>query len=666
MLHQRCGAATLRRWSCAVVCLAGLAAAPAMSAPAPLFDSAITDLASKDDETRGHAAITLGNANEQLAQDPAQAAKAIHGLARLLTNRSTPNTREWAVWALGRLHGEPQQVLAQLQNALHDDATRVRLAAVKALPEYGADALAAAPSLLDAMKDRDSDVREASVKALVALHPSPDSVLPALAAALLDDSWRVHRSAGFAIAGYGADAAQVLPALMNALQNRDASRRASAAFAMGKLGPRGTVAADLLVAALGDTDASVRLAAAAALAPMGLGRERGVATGLALLTDNNDDTRKFAAEVLGAFGVAARPALPELTRTLEDRNRWVQEKAAVALAQVARGLAKAHDFDAIEPLAAVEAAISRSGDLGVRGHGLEVHTAVADLQASLQRNPKALAWRAARAHPALAVGGAMYGIVVVLILVLYGLIPLSVLRLDEAMLSLPRIRLPGWMGAIEISLSHLLPVGWLGHSERSLDAWVRANAPVVRGALAGELRAAPTDAAPRSVVVDGRPMPELLPEHLRGLSLMPAGRILIVGGTHDARCALTARIVSWALGDDPAARLRPHPMLPVEVMNDSATAPGKLLSPFGKAVLDGLAIAGLRPSESLVLALIERGRILPIVRLPEGGDAGTMPAFDPRIRDAPVPVLLASATERSQLAGFRGQVVWIELAATSA
>ena len=44
----------------------------------------------------------------------------------------------------------------------------------------------------------------------------------------------------------------------------------------------------------------------------------------------------------------------------------------------------------------------------------------------------------------------------------------------------PKLKLPGWLGGIEISFAHLILVGFFQNRDRVLDAWVTKNADVAR------------------------------------------------------------------------------------------------------------------------------------------------------------------------------------------
>jgi len=44
----------------------------------------------------------------------------------------------------------------------------------------------------------------------------------------------------------------------------------------------------------------------------------------------------------------------------------------------------------------------------------------------------------------------------------------------------PKLKLPGWLGGIEISFAHPILVGFFQNRDRVLDAWVTKNADVAR------------------------------------------------------------------------------------------------------------------------------------------------------------------------------------------
>jgi len=76
--------------------------------------------------------------------------------------------RSEAIFALGRIHSELDQVVPALTNALHDSYPAVRVCALIALEQFGPEAKNAVPALLEFVK---SDSSTRSIAALKAIDP---------------------------------------------------------------------------------------------------------------------------------------------------------------------------------------------------------------------------------------------------------------------------------------------------------------------------------------------------------------------------------------------------------------------------------------------------------------------------------------------------------------
>jgi HEAT repeats/HEAT repeat len=76
-----------------------------------------------------------------------------------------------AMYALARIHEEPNRVVPVLTDALHSTAAVVRMNAVSALQLLGPDAKAAVPALVELFNDSRAEVRENATNALKAIAP---------------------------------------------------------------------------------------------------------------------------------------------------------------------------------------------------------------------------------------------------------------------------------------------------------------------------------------------------------------------------------------------------------------------------------------------------------------------------------------------------------------
>jgi HEAT repeat protein len=224
------------------------------------------------------------------------------------------------------------RTLTEWLNAAHAADPLTRLAAVKALGGFGADAL---PGLSGALADDDAEVRIQAVKTLGRL-ALPDSV-PLLAKALTDRSPWVRRLAAQALGAMGRKgAAEAITALVAPLGDTDPLVWDNAAAALEGLGPR---AVPTLVRALSDPRARVRGGAAGILAT-GLSLRRldprastELAPALANATRDSDVyVRMEAIRALSMIGKTAAETAPALSRVVrDDPNEEVRRLAERAL-----------------------------------------------------------------------------------------------------------------------------------------------------------------------------------------------------------------------------------------------------------------------------------------------------------------------------------------------
>jgi HEAT repeat protein len=213
---------------------------------------------------------------------------------------------------------------ALLQDLQSRDAA-VREKAALALGKFGAEGRAAVPALVDLVKDpRTSDlVRREAVEALGQIGPEARAAVGALFALLdrpdsddpfipigslpgdeqydsdndeqrLGDQFLPLRSKAVIALGWIGPAA--LPELLRALDHPQSHRRQTIGQALGRMQP--PEVGPLLVQALADSSPRIR-------------------EGVAL--------------ALGKMGPSAKPAVPALTRALEDPSRLVRVRAAKAL-----------------------------------------------------------------------------------------------------------------------------------------------------------------------------------------------------------------------------------------------------------------------------------------------------------------------------------------------
>ena len=127
---------------------------------------------------------------------------AIRHLLQVLREKSNPTaSRQRAVWALGQIDVDGQEVMPVLIETLKDEDELVGLGATLALHEVGAEAKAAVPALTEALKSKHPAFRYYAAGALGSIGPNANAAVPALTEALKDDDklWNVRKAAAKAL-----------------------------------------------------------------------------------------------------------------------------------------------------------------------------------------------------------------------------------------------------------------------------------------------------------------------------------------------------------------------------------------------------------------------------------------------------------------------------------
>jgi HEAT repeat protein len=234
-------------------------------------------------------------------------------------------------------HPDPDPPLADWLVALSHDSPygRPPSDAVRGEPS---PPLAALPSLLSLLQDADVSIRLRAVAALGDLGAEIRRVLPALRRALSEAARtegddRVRAEAVRALLGTGPQPATEVGPLVDALHSSLDVVRFHAAVALGDLGAAARPAVpDLIRAACWDEDSAVRVEAAVALWRIEQKGTLAVQVLIDVLEDANEMTCWIAAEHLGRMGPEARDAIPALRRALGRDFRISLIKTGVMLA----------------------------------------------------------------------------------------------------------------------------------------------------------------------------------------------------------------------------------------------------------------------------------------------------------------------------------------------
>lgn len=559
------------------------------------------------------ALLLAPTASAQEKTDPVTT-QAIHELSD-----KNPSVRAQAAELLGNREGDTtspdeRQAIPALVATLKDSDHTVRMAAAFALGKIGSDGKTVVPALVQALSDNDDSVRVSAADSLGWIHREAQLSVPALATALTDKDSSVQHAAMTAMIAFGRDGTLSLPSLISLVKSGNAPNRFHAVRVLAAIGPDARDAVPLLTAELNDQDEEIRLESAAALAAIGMNQSQALPIPLRLINHEDSDIRCRAVGVLGAFGAMAQSAVPPLTKALNDEDRDVRWVAANSLDRIAGALKEGRATQAAESLRAAGTAMELSADQRVKAHAENVLDAANALEAIRQRNLNERLLHLIRPHPTLAIVVGVYILLASISLALLWLTPLSLLRINEALRPFPKVKLPGWVGGIEISLPYLILVGFFAYGDRVLSAWVARNVEQARADFtAFETLGSKTGNLDLPVFLDGRGLPALSAKDLRGAFAKTKTCVVIWGEEKESKTRLGHQIGRWGMEHDPAKRLRMNLMLPVLIAEDFIYEPGKDSDPFTRTVRDKLRYDGPHPSIELVVCLMESQRILVIV-----------------------------------------------------
>ncbi|MCB9644699.1 MAG: HEAT repeat domain-containing protein [Myxococcales bacterium] len=239
--------------------------------------------------------------------------------------------RRFALRLLSRF-GPPQDIIPMLQRATRDSNYRVRSTAMTALKPYGASSLSAYLAVLD--QNDWWKLRWRAAKEIGALGEKTSlRALPVMKDALQKErDMRVRIGVVEALGEMGPHAAPLLRRTL--LSDLQPKMRLAAAKALHRMGPRAASAVQELTRAAQDEDKTVRQAAALALSQIGPKATPGLLR--LLKFGGTAQERKIAAQAIGNLGDKASDALPTLVESLRDPDKEVQQAVLIAMGKMGR------------------------------------------------------------------------------------------------------------------------------------------------------------------------------------------------------------------------------------------------------------------------------------------------------------------------------------------
>lgn len=207
-----------------------------------------------------------------------------------------------------------------------------------ALRGIGEDAVAALPALIESFKltsiPNMKYYRRALPSTLIAIAPKDPRVESALQKGLKDEDVGVRVSSAEGLWKLGVRAPELKQVWSTALRNADTDIREDVGSMVSTLVPNAPELVPLALAALNDPAATVRKRVIFAFLDGDLPRREFIDAFVERLTDSDEWVRAAACACLGRMKVKATKALPELNKSLRDKELRVRVYAANALCTI--------------------------------------------------------------------------------------------------------------------------------------------------------------------------------------------------------------------------------------------------------------------------------------------------------------------------------------------
>jgi HEAT repeat protein len=247
--------------------------------------------------------------------------------------------QQCAFWGFRVLRDKAAPAVPSLVRWLDDDEDRVRLDAAISLAQIGPAARAAAPALAAALQKRsgttgeDPFFRRITCFALGEMGPAASSAIPQLTAALADPTPEVAIAAEWALLRVKG---QSLSSFFARLQDTsNPTNWLAASWLIGSQGTNSTPAVPLLLSALESRNRQIQARAIGTLGQIHARPEVCVPALIPFLQASNVTLRQSSMWAIRHFGAAARPAIPAILASLNDKDAWVQVQATNALRKIA-------------------------------------------------------------------------------------------------------------------------------------------------------------------------------------------------------------------------------------------------------------------------------------------------------------------------------------------
>ncbi|MGE0432964.1 MAG: HEAT repeat domain-containing protein [Planctomycetota bacterium] len=282
----------------------------------------VEDLVSEDAGARVRAA-------RELADRKDAGVEVLPTVLRVMAHDTNTEVRSWCTVILKRLHPADAEVVDALIARLADTSP-VAIGAALAIAAIGPPAAKAVPVLSQLLDAESVELRAAVATALAGIGPASAPALERLLT-MLDDP-QLGRYAAPALGAIGADA--IAPLLERATASGAGPRRDNARLALLKTTPGAASEAARLLPLITDRDPGVRGLCLSVWSRMHATDDKVVAAMIhCLLNDGDEDVRTQVVQVLRGLHISSQPALVTAFAQCLDRESYyfVREQAVLAL-----------------------------------------------------------------------------------------------------------------------------------------------------------------------------------------------------------------------------------------------------------------------------------------------------------------------------------------------
>ena len=552
---------------------------------AKLFDELTNLIQSPIAGSSAAAAEALGvmfrNADEPAAGAYREQARGtVASLLNILAKNQDPAVQASVINALGVIHHASEPVTTALTDVLRTNPNAdTRIAAARALGEFGSSADTSAPVLASAVLDSNETLQIAAASSLAFIGSKaarlPDVVEYLGIAIQQNDNPKLQETAAWALGRMGIAASNEVGDLKNALTAEAPDVRKNAAWALGEI-----------------TDLQ------------------------------NGGTRADHQKRIDEAQSTCRALLEIFSRP--DPNADVRSAAVNALAVIA---GKAERAGVFELLSALEKA--QDAGLQSRGSGWSllsdpsseqamktIRDSIAELRARSFRQ-HFLSWASNTWVIGITALAALYLIwFAVLRFAVLPIRPTYILRWNDALES-QALKLPGILTNINIPLRYLVLVGFYRFHDRILHAWVEMHCSLARESFSS--RPPYKDRSvwvSLPVLLQENLLPELTPSDLLPHLQKNCWRIRIVGEGGSGKTAIACQMAIWGMHGNPERHLSRDLMLPVLLGPSSSGNIRNDLNALTEAIRRELqvTVSSTEPiSKDLLDKLLRKKRVLVIL-----------------------------------------------------